>query len=150
MKIGELVSALEELGKGYRHAKKKEEPAPCIVQLLKFLHGKEELDVSELVRQTVEKKAQPKQRKKASSFSVADHSKALQKARSDGEFAAAMDILKKAKPTNDDLKNLIFAYTGVTQKTGKKEQLFRTLEVAYNAERRNERRGKIASETPPF
>src|SRR5208282_4332190 len=146
MKVSELASALEELGKGYRHAKK-DEPAPCIIQLLKFLQGKEQLDVKEVVRQTLEKKAQPRQPGQLRKpFNLNDHLSALQNARSDGEFAAAMELLKKTKPTNNDLKQLILAYTGVSQ-NGKKDYLWRALETGYNKKRRDERREKIAAET---
>lgn len=151
MKVSELALALNEVGKAYRHAKKNE-PAPCIIQLLKFLHGKEQLDVKELVDHELDKKSRTKEfrTKKPNTFKLDDHLKALDNARGDTEFKAAMELLKKAKPTNDDLKRLILAYTGVSQKNGKKDDLWNALEVGYNTKRRIERREKIASETLPI
>jgi hypothetical protein len=149
MKIGELVSALEELGKAYRHAKKNE-PAPCIVQLLKYLQGNEQLELNEFVKRALERKSQPKQPKKPSSFNIDNHVAALRASRSDGEFVATMETLKKAKPTVGDLKHLLSSYTGIPRKTGKKDELWKAIEAAYNAERRNERRERIAAETLPI
>lgn len=151
MKVSELASALNELGRVYTNAKKTE-PASCIVQVLKFLDGKERLDLAELVYQELEKKARPKEPKpkKPRAFKLDDHLRTFEKSRSDSEFTAAMELLKKAKPTNEDLKQLIFAYTGVSQKDGKKDDLYSALESGYSEKRRNERRERIASETLPI
>ena len=151
MKIGELASALEKLGKAYTNARKKDEPAPCILQVLKYLEGKEELDIEEVVTQAAEKKAAPrKPAKKTRDFNIGEHLQAIRAARSDGEFATAFSILKKANPTVAHLKDLLTAYTCVPRKSGKKDDLWRALEAAYAAAQRDERRGRIAAETLPI
>ena len=150
MKIKELVSALETLGKAYTNSRKKDEPAPCILQVLKLLKGSEDLDIENLLRKVAEKKAAPAKGKKARPFDLDEHLKVLTAAQSDGEFLAALTILKKANPTVANLKSLISAYTGVTRKSGKKEELWRALEAGYNAARRDERRERIASGTLPI
>ena len=52
------------------------------------------------------------------------------------QFAAYMQELKASNPTVSELKQLIGDYTGVPQKTGKKEDLYRYVEHAYNQEMR--------------
>src|SRR5258706_15071515 len=103
MKVKDLASALETLGKAYHNVRKKDEPAPCILQVLKFLEGKEELDINDLVTQASEKKASPSKPNKPRAFSVEENLEALKKARSEGEFFNAIGSVKKAKPTVSDL-----------------------------------------------
>ena len=59
-----LVSALETLGKAYTNSRKKDEPAPCILQVLKLLKGSEDLDIENLLRKVAEEAGhQPKARR---------------------------------------------------------------------------------------
>lgn len=153
MKIAELVSALEELGTVYRHASKNE-PKPCITQLLALLKGQEHLQLSELRTAALAKKAvSPKASKgaKASKFVQENHLNRLLDAKAEAAFETALDELKRAKPTNDNLTSLLAAYTGIPVKKGrKKEDLYNALERAFKAELRHEARAEISRNTLPI
>ena len=153
MKIAELVSALEELGTIYRHASKSE-PKPCIGQVLALLKGHEHLQLSELRTAAVPKKtASPKAPKsaKASQFDHEIHLNRLLDAKTEAAFEAALDELKRAKPTNDNLTSLLAAYTGIPVKKGrKKEDLYNALQRTFKAELRHEARAEISRNTLPI
>ncbi len=64
---------------------------------------------------------------------------------------AALESLKKAKPTNDNLAGLVTAYTGVTVKKGrKKEELYGALLRAFKAELRHEARAEVSRNNIPL
>ena len=153
MKIAELVSALEELGTVYRHASKNE-PKPCIAQVLALLKGNEHLQLSELRTAAPTKKtARPKVSKgaKTSKFVQDIHLNRLLDAKTEAAFEAALDELKKAKPTNDDLTSLLAAYTGIPIKKGrKKDDLYNAFLRAFKAELRHETRADISRNTLPI
>ncbi len=153
MKIAELASALEELGTVYRHASKNE-PKPCITQVLALLKGKEHLQVSELRTAALAKKtASPKPSKaaKASKFGQDIHVNRFLDAKTEAAFEAALDELKRAKPTNDNLTSLLAAYTGIpVKKGGKKEDLYNALQKAFKAELRHEARAEISRNILPI
>ena len=153
MKIAELASALEELGTIYRHASKNE-PKPCITQVLALLKGNEHLQLSELrSAATAKKAASPKAPKgaKASKFVQETHLNRLLDAKTDAAFETALDELKRAKPTNDNLTSLLSAYTGIPVKKGrKKEDLYNALLRAFKAELRHEARAEISRNTLPI
>ncbi len=153
MKIAELVSALEEMGTVFRHASKNE-PKPCITQVLALLKGKEQLQLSELRSAAPAKKtAAPKAPKgaKASKFVQENHLNGLLDAKTEAAFEAALDELKRAKPTNDNLTSLLAAYTGIPVNKGrKKEDLYNALQRAFKAELRYEARAEISRNTLPI
>ena len=153
MKIAELASALEELGTVYRHASKNE-PKPCITQVLALLKGKEHLQLSELrTAVSAKKTASPKAPKgaKASKFVQDIHLNRLLDGKTEAAFEAALDELKRAKPTNDNLIGLLTAYTGIPITKGrKKEDLYNALQTAFKAELRHEARAEISRNILPI
>ncbi len=154
MKIAELVSALEELGTIYRHASKSE-PKPCIVQVLALLKGSEHLQVSELRAAASGRKPAgpkvPKAAPKPSKFVQEVHLNRLLDTKTEAAFEAALDEIKRAKPTNDNLTSLLAAYTGIPVKKGrKKEDLYNALDRAFKAELRQEARAEISRNILPI
>lgn len=156
MKIAELVSALEELGTIYRHASKNE-PKPCIKQVLEMLEGKEHLQVADLrvpaPAKPAKKAAAPKTPKvtKAAKFDQDYYLKRFYDAATEPAFEAALDELKKAKPTNDNLTNLLAAYTGIPIKKGrKKDDLINALQKTFKAGLRHDNRAEISRNTLPI
>ena len=154
MKIAELVSALEELGTIYRHTSKNE-PKPCIAQVLALLKGKEDLGLSELRAELPKKKATAGRTTKATKvskvFDQEQYLTGLLDAKTETAFIAALESLKKAKPTNDNLAGLLTAYTGVTVKKGrKKEELYGALMRAFKAELRHEARAEVSRNNIPL
>jgi hypothetical protein len=152
MKIAELVSALEELGTIHRHTSKNE-PKPCIAQVLALLKGNEHLRLSELRAEVPKKKPTgEKTTKKVSKvFDQEQYFTSLLDAKTETAFIAALEILKKAKPTNDNLAGILTAYTGVTVKKGrKKEELYGALMRAFKAELRHEARAEISRNNIPI
>ena len=153
MKIAELVSALEELGTIYRHSSKKE-PKPCIAQVLALLKGKEHLRLSELGAELPKKKptgGKTTTKKVPKVFDQEQYLTGLLDAKTETAFIAALESLKKAKPTNDNLAGLVTAYTGVTVKKGrKKEELYGALLRAFKAELRHEARAEVSRNNIPL
>lgn len=153
MKIAELVSALEELGTIYRHTSKNE-PKPCIKQVLDILRGKEHLQVSDLrvpaPPKTTRKAAAPKA-PKAAKFDQERYLKRFYDATTEAAFEAALDELKKAKPTNDNLTSLLAAYMGIPIKKGrKKDDLINALQKTFKAGQRHDARAEISRNTLPI
>jgi hypothetical protein len=154
MKIAELVSALEELGTIYRHSSKNE-PKPCIAQVLALLEGKEHLRLSELGAELTKKKATARKSTKATKvsrvFDQEQHLTSLLDAKTETAFIMALESLKKAKPTNDNLAGILTAYTGVTVKKGrKKDELYGALLRAFKAELRHEARAEVSRNNVPI
>jgi signal recognition particle GTPase len=154
MKVSELASALRELGTVFKHGKK-DEPTACIAQLLKLIEGKEALDVSELVNEARETNSQKRRqtatkkiRKKE--FDIAYYLTALRNAATGGEYAAVKQELRRASPTNDDLRKLIQEYSGQSFKNANKSKLWEALESSHTAKQRSDSRGRIASSELPI
>ncbi|MFY9640605.1 MAG: hypothetical protein WAK07_06860 [Rhodomicrobium sp.] len=154
MKVSELASALNELGAVFKHSKK-DEPASCIVQLLKMIEGKEALDISQLVKEAREAKLKKRvlsgegaTRKRE--FDVARYVTSLKKAETEGEFVAVKRDLERAKPTNDELRRVLQEYAGLSLKQAKKGVLWTALDTSYITKQRSDSRGKIASTELPI
>ena len=153
MKVAELVSALEELGTIYRH-QSKNQPKPCISQVLELLKGKEQFTLAELKLESAEKKSargKATTPKVSKAFAQAEHLSRLLDAKSEAGFAAAIATLRKAKPTNKDLESLLAAYTGIAQKKGrKKEELYDAFDRAFKAEQRLNAREQFSGKNLPI
>ncbi|KAI93526.1 hypothetical protein T281_16160 [Rhodomicrobium udaipurense JA643] len=154
------MSALEDLGTIYRHASK-DAPKPCISDVLALLQDKQHLSLSELKAAAAENKkstkpkkpreTKPREPKKAKGFSQEEHLNRLLDAKNEGTLLAAIELLKKSKPTNENLTNLLTAYTGVAVRTGrKKDDLYNAFLRAFNAEQRHEARAEISKTTLPI
>ncbi len=64
---------------------------------------------------------------------------------------AALEELKRAKPTNDNLTSLLAAYIGIPVKKGRKKvDLYDALQRAFKAELRHEARAEISRNLLPI
>jgi hypothetical protein len=156
MKVAELVLALEELGTIYRHSSKNE-PKPCISQVLQLLKGNEQFTLVELRAKLTEKKNASGNSGKATAskvskaFAQAEHLNRLLDAKSEASFAAAIETVQKAKPTNEALESLLAAYTGIAQRKGrKKKELYDTFVRAFKAEQRLDARAQFSAKNLPI
>jgi hypothetical protein len=153
MKVAELVSALEELGSIYRHSSKNE-PKPCIREVLELLKGKEQHTLAELKAAVSEKggtAGKGKGTKPPKVFNHEEHLNRLLSAKSEASFTAAIEALKKAKPTNENLARLLAGYAGVApKKKMKKDEFFDALLRVFRAEQRHDARAQFSESGMPM
>jgi hypothetical protein len=148
MKIGELASALNKLGKVYKH-KNGTEPVTYIAQVLRLLDGPDDMELETFLIE----KQRPKPKKIASEskpkIDLDVHTNALLEAVSEIGFSAAISALKDAKPTVEDLKQVVFKYTNIARKSGTKASLLNAIETHYTKKRRGAVRNE-ADINPPM
>lgn len=153
MKIAELVSALEELGTIYRHTSKNE-PKPCIAQVLALLKGKGHLHLSDLKSEALlKKKPAPKKpaKAKASAFDHETYLTRLLTAKTEDGFVTTLEDIKRAKAKKADLIALLAAYTGLPSKSSRTiDQIYAGLLNAFKAEARHDARAAVSRTMLPI
>jgi hypothetical protein len=90
------------------------------------------------------------EKKASGSVNTGTHINRLKKAKTDGEFSAALNALKVEKPTVAHLREIVQGVTGMKTKQSNKEQLLRDIQTARNTKMRDERRAEIASKHIPI
>ena len=153
MKVSELALALKELGTVFRHSSENQ-PADCINKVLNLIEGKEDLEVGQLIRAMREAGAKkPRYVAPANPktpFEVAPHVAALKRAVNAGNFAEVKRDLERARPTKQDLCEILEDYAGLSLKRAKKDELWAALDKAYAGKQRGANRAEIAGSELPL